>query len=184
MVLLVGFIAGMYIYKLVVEAETQKNLDRLNKQRKYWQYSETKNSDSIVDSRTATLYSDQSQTELRKHAPSFDKVITLFVTEHKIFINDSTVEIDSTVFIGIPRDSLLPFRLKRSRYVLVRFDSDTTMNIKLDRYTDGADIIDLKPADVILPRLRTSHRLTVIMTPATNPDSTVQMTFSTAGLKW
>ena len=161
------------------------NLDPFYEKMKHWQYAETKNSDSIVDSRTAVLYSDQSQSEIKNFSSSLEKrTVSLFVSERKSFLHNGVTEIDSSVYLAVPRDSVLPFMLKRSRYVLVRFDSDTSMNVKLDRYIDGATIVDLEPAAVILPRLRTSHRLTVIMTPATNPDSTVQITFTTAGFKW
>ena len=181
----ISAIAGLFLYKYIVEAKTQKNLAPFYEKMKHWQYSETKNSDSIVDSRTAILYSDQSQSAIKDLSSSFDKrTVSLFVSERKSFLHNGVVEVDSSVYLAVPRDSVLPFMLKRSRYVLVRFDSDTSMNVKLDRYTDGSTVIDLEPADIILPRLRTSHRLTVIMTPAINPDSTVQITFTTAGFKW
>jgi hypothetical protein len=92
---------------------------------------------------------------------------------------------DFNFYIHIPSDlGLRPFLVKGQPILKARFDSDTIMPLSLEDYSENSDLQSLPHPDLLIPRLKKSHKFTLLFTTAAHPDSTVQYTFHTAGLKW
>jgi hypothetical protein len=163
------------------DAKKAKGLQALYEARKVWDYSETKNEDSVVTGRMAMIASDQSLEIFRTDTyDNYKHDVSL-----ALFQNYNKYGSDSSVDIFVPENhSVKPFAMKRSRIVMLRFDSDTTMSLSLENYSDYNHTLSLPHPGVLIPRLKKSHKLTVMLTSTAHPDSTVQYTFHTAGLKW
>jgi hypothetical protein len=131
----------------------------------------------------AELISDQ-DLQTNKNERYVDAILTVKLSLGDV-IYDSTSHLSFE--INTPFNyTLKPFLVKRQPILKARFDSDTTMQLPLDHdfYVEGSSDFPLSNADLLIPRLKKSHKFTLLFTTAAHPDSTVQYTFHTAGLKW
>jgi hypothetical protein len=151
---------------------------------KAWAYTATRDEDSVMTDRQARMTSDQTLEDVKNGIDPLDLYwlhgMFLDVTQHvSKYTNDSVLHF--TVPVG---DSLRPFAMKRSRSIMLRFDSDTTITVPLTDYYDGSGDFTMTRANALIPRLRKSHKLSVMLTTLSNPDTIIQYTFHTEGLEW